>query len=35
MSYIQRLQDENARVMYPMKRIGERGFQRVRAHHLG
>ena len=32
MSYIQRLQDENARVMYPMKRIGERGsgeFERI------
>lgn len=32
MSYIQRLQDENARVMYPMKRTGERGsgeFERV------
>ena len=25
MSYIQRLQDENARVMYPMRRTGERG----------
>ena len=32
MSYIQRLQDENARVMYPMKRTGERGsgeFERI------
>ena len=32
MSYIQRLQDENARVMFPMKRTGERGsgeFERI------
>ena len=32
MSYIQRLQDENARVMYPMRRTGERGsgeFERI------
>ena len=32
MSYIQRLQDENARVMYPMKRTSERGsgeFERI------
>ena len=32
MSYIQRLQDETARVMYPMKRTGERGsgeFERI------
>lgn len=32
MSYIQRLQDENARVMWPMKRTGERGsgeFERI------
>lgn len=32
MSYIQRLQDEEARVMYPMKRTGERGsgeFERI------
>lgn len=32
MSYIQRMQDENARVMWPMKRIGERGegkFERI------
>ena len=32
MSYIQRLQDENERVMYPMKRTGERGsgeFERI------
>lgn len=32
MSYIQRLQDEDARVMYPMRRTGERGlgeFERI------
>lgn len=32
MSYIQRLQDENARVMFPMRRTGERGsgeFERI------
>ncbi len=32
MSYIQRVQDENARVMWPMKRVGERGsgeFERI------
>ena len=32
MGYAQRLQDENARVMYPMRRIGERGegkFERI------
>ncbi len=32
MSYIQRLQDENVRVMYPMRRTGERGsgeFERI------
>src|SRR5699024_3262170 len=32
MSYIQRLQDENARDMYPMRRTGERGsgeFERI------
>ena len=32
MSYIQRVQDEQARVMWPMKRVGERGsgeFERI------